>query len=525
MGTTNTLGARRNAVQLHALAGVQREVRANDSSGRRKYLRDFSQAFRSYDSVIDSQQLAETVGSADIVLVGDYHALPTAQRFAASLLEQRAHPGDRPIVLGVETIFARHQHVLEEWWRREIDENEFRERIRFDADWGYEWSPFYELLVTAREHGDAIYGLDCMPREDLRKIGARDRHAVDKIAEIRDRHPQAVIFVLFGESHFAPSHLPRRLRERLPSEHVLTVLQNVDALYWRATAERQDHVETVRVNDAVVCVFNSTPLEKYESYRLYLSRCQGDAGQPDLVPTIYNFIDSLLSFLDINRYASHNRTQPKFLVDMLPEVHSGSSDGRLRQLLTRAAYEPEKIEHMLQHVEARGSVYLPPINAFYVREFRMAHSTEEATRFLHHACRGLPLRRNGRTVAVAEPTDRFYARAIEHTLAYFGSRVLYPARPDEPASEDWTPSPKTCKKLLHDALRAERTEFDAIAQKLGYGLGSELYNAYLRGSVSRTVLRHWFLSHIEEPGKAAKIFAEVLHKVCSTRKKPCGSAR
>ena len=525
MATTNTLGDRRNAVQRHALAGVQRQVRATDSSGRRKYLRDFSQAFRSYDSVIDARELAETVSAADIVLVGDYHALPTAQRFAASLLEQRAHAGDRPVVLGVETIFARHQHVLEEWWRREIDENEFRERIRFDADWGYEWSPFYELLVTAREHGDAIYGLDCMPREDLRKIGARDRHAVDKIVDIRERHPRAVIFVLFGESHFAPSHLPRHLRERLPDEHVLTVLQNVDALYWRATAERQDRVETVRVNDTVVCVFNSTPLEKYESYRLYLSRCQGEAGQPDLVPTIYNFIDSLLSFLDINRYASHNRTQPKFLVDLLPEVYCGSTDGRLRQLLTRATYEPKQIENMLQHVEARGCVYLPSINAFYVREFKMLHAAEEAARFLHHACRGLPLRRNGRPPAAPGPSDRFYIRAIEHTLAYLGSRVLYPARPAELAFEGWTLSPQTCRKLLHDALRGERAQFDAVAQKLGYAMGSELYDAYLRGSVSPAVLRHLFLSHIEEPGKAEKTWGEILHKARSTRKKPCGWAR
>ena len=116
--------------------------------------------------------------------------------------------GGRPVVLGVETIFARDQHILNEWWRREIDEDELRERIRFDLDWGYDWQPFYELLVTAREHSEGIYGLDCMPREDLRKIGARDRHAAHKIAEIRQRHPRAVILVMFGESHLAPSHLP-----------------------------------------------------------------------------------------------------------------------------------------------------------------------------------------------------------------------------------------------------------------------------------------------------------------------------
>ncbi|PYX12640.1 MAG: hypothetical protein DMG85_01815 [Acidobacteria bacterium] len=180
MATTTSLRSRRSAAQLHALASVEREIRVQDHNGRRKYLRDFTQAYRSYESVLDRQQLNSLVHSADILLVGDYHALPASQRFAAALLEERAQPGDRPVILGVETIFSRDQHILDEWWRREIGEAELRQRIRFDVDWGYDWQPFYELLLTAREHTEGIYGLDCMPREDLRKIGARDRHAVHK---------------------------------------------------------------------------------------------------------------------------------------------------------------------------------------------------------------------------------------------------------------------------------------------------------------------------------------------------------
>src|SRR5437588_12236497 len=311
MASAVNLRIRRSAAQLTALAGVEREIRAQDSHSRRKYLREFSQAFRSYNSLLDSEQIQDALHSADIVLIGDYHARPAAQRYAASLIEQRALAGDRPVVLGVETIFARDQHILDEWWRRDIDENELRQRIRFDLDWGYEWAPFYDLLVTARDHSEALYGLDCMPREDLRKIGARDRHAAAKIAEIRQRHPNAVIFVLFGESHLALGHLPHELREQMPNAKLLTVLQNIDALYWRAAGEQADKVEAVRVNDDVLCVFNSTPLEKYESYRLFLdqwSRC--DSG-PDFAPTIYNLIDSLATFLEINRYSPHNGTQPK----------------------------------------------------------------------------------------------------------------------------------------------------------------------------------------------------------------------
>ncbi len=525
MATSSNLGSRRNAAQMHALACVEREVRANDISGRRKYLRDYSNAFRSYESVIDNQQLSAKVRAADVILIGDYHALPSAQRFAATLLEQRAQPGDRPVVLGVETIFSRHQPILDEWWRREIDEEELRQRIRFDLDWSYEWPPFYELLVAAREHADAVYALDCLPREDLRKIRARDRHAADKIAEIHRSHPNAVILVLFGESHLAPQHLPRGLRERLPEQRVVTVLQNVDALYWKAAGVRQEGVEAVCVNDDVVCVFNSTPLEKYESYRLCLSRWrQEDERQPDIAPTIYNLIDSLLRFLDVNRYCSHNGTQPKFLVDLLPEVHCGSSDARLRRLLSRVTDSAERVESMLRKVESQGSVYLPAINAFYVREFQMTGAAEEASRFLHHACRGLPLLRNGHAVDTGERRDRFYARTVEHALAYFGSRVLYPARPAIGDQEACEFSRAGCERLMRDALHGNRNQFDSIAQRLGYTLGSQLYDAYLRGCVSRRVLRHWFLARIEEPGKARQMCFEVARKVRGTRKKPCASS-
>jgi hypothetical protein len=522
MASTVNLRSRRSAAQLQALAGVEREIRAQDSHSRRKYLREFNQAFRNYDSLLDSQQLQNALHVADVVLIGDYHALPVAQRYAASLLEQRALAGDRPVVLGVETIFARDQHILEEWWRREIDESELRQRIRFDLDWGYDWTPFHELLVAARDHGEAIYGLDCMPRENLRKIGARDRHAAAKIADIRERHPDAVIFVLFGESHLAPGHLPRVLHKELPGARVLTVLQNVDALYWRAAGERVDKVDAVRVNDDVLCVFNATPLEKYESYRLFLdqwSRC--DSG-PDFAPTIYNLIDSLASFLAINRYSPHNGTQPKFLVDMLPEVHGNSSDAMLRRLLSRKGISQQQLEIMLASVEERGSAYLPQVNAFHIREFQMMHAAEDATRFLHHACRGLPRRLNGHGAntidlagsnGTALPTDVFYTRVIEHAVAYFGSRVLYPSRPAPETDDAPALSRAACEKAAQAAIRADADKFEAIAEDWGYRLGSQIYDVYLAGKVKQSGLRRLFLAHLDQPGAARKVCTAVIAKI------------
>ncbi|MGA9510793.1 MAG: ChaN family lipoprotein [Candidatus Sulfotelmatobacter sp.] len=526
MASTDNLRLRRSATELHALASVEREIRAQDSNGRRKYLREFSQAFGSYDSLLNKQQIHNALAAADVVLIGDYHALPAAQRYAASLIEQRALAGNRPVVLGVETIFARHQHILGEWWRREIDESELRQRIRFDLDWGYDWAPFYELLIAARDHGEGIYGLDCMPRENLRKIGERDRHAAAKIAEIRERHPEAVIFVLFGESHLAPGHLPCVLHKSLPEEKILTVLQNIDALYWRAAGEPVEKVDAVRVNEDVLCVFNATPLEKYESYRLFLdqwSRC--DTG-PDYAPTIYNLIDSLANFLEINRYSPHNGTQPKFLVDMLPEVHGHASDAMLRRLISRKAIPEQPVASLLASVEERGSAYFPEVNAFYIREFQLLHAAEDSARFLHHACRGLPRRLNGQGLSGdgtgrddssgnkrASALDAFFTHVIENCVAYLGSRVLYPARPTAETAKAFTLSYAACERDALAALRADEEMIESVSREWGYWLGSMLYEAYLAARVTPSGLRRLFLAHLDEPGIARKVCKALIAKV------------
>ena len=524
MASTANLRLRRSAAQLTALQGVEREIRAQDSHNRRKYLKEFNQAFQDYKSVLDREQLQAALRSADLILIGDYHALAASQRCAASLLEQRALAGDRPVVLGLETIFARDQHIVDEWWRREIEEAEFRQRIRFDLDWGYDWEPFYELLRTARDHAEAVYGLDCMPREDLRKIGARDRHAALKLAEIRQRHPDAAIFVLFGESHLAPAHLPSELRSLMPDAKILTVLQNIDALYWRAAGEPTDSVEAVRVNDDVICLFNATPLEKYESYRLCLDQWSRCDDAPDFAPTIYNLVDSLACFLEINRYSPHNGTQPKFLVDMLPEICGGTTDAMLRRLLSRKHLCDADRDAVLSRLEQCGSAYVPEQNAFYIREFHMMHAAEDATRFLHHACQGLPTRPSDQSSGQSESAennerqralDRFYARVMEHAVTCFGSRVLYPSRRASEENSSGLISFAACSKAAQSAIKTEPSKFDSAAQDWGFRIGGQIYSAYLAGKIAPSGLRRLFLAHLYEPGVARKVCAAVISKLRS----------
>jgi hypothetical protein len=273
MGTYSHLRQQRSAAQLYdAVSQVEREVRAADPHSEDEYIRVFAEAFQTYRSRLSRSSLLDELLQADVLLVADYHALPASQHYTASLIGQLSAAPQRPLVLALEAIYARDQRVLDKWCSRQIDERELRSRIRFDLDWGFDWDPFFRLLTAARRHGARLYGLDAAPRGDLRRIALRDEHAAERIATIARGVPDARLVVFFGESHMAPQHLPAAVSRKLPEARVLTLLQNVDSLYWKAEEEPGARVKAVRVSDDVFCVFNATPLEKYERYRRCLER-------------------------------------------------------------------------------------------------------------------------------------------------------------------------------------------------------------------------------------------------------------
>lgn len=535
---------RRSAAQLHALAEVERTIRATDTKCRRKYLRDFSNAFQTYRRVLRDKSLRQRLSEADVILVGDYHALPASQRFTASLIESLVADG-RDVVLGVEAIVARDQHILDEWQRHEIDSDELRSRIRFETDWGYDWQPFRELLERARCAGVKIHGLDCTPRQDMRSIRARDRHAAVKIDQLRAAHPDAVTVVLFGESHLAPNHLPRLVREMREDDHVLTVLQNVDSLYWMSAGEPQDLVEAVEVRDDVICVFSATPLEKYEHYRLCIERWKQErAGRLDLAPSFYNLISSLFRFLNVNPYAVRGGRSRPFLIDELPEVWCVASEEQLERLLIRRM--STRIREVTQMVEQQGSYFISQRNVIVAHEFRMPWAAEQAARFVHHACRG-------GAAKAANAEDDFYSSVLETALGFLGSKILCPSRKLYEETQVYSAYQATDRQieelgltkrshqllldwiLIHRDYEKNRrryrqipvrlknpAEFNSAERELathmlGHLLGTELYTAYLRGRISKRMLRNFFFKDMSKLSAAKTLYFRAAEAVCGPK--------
>jgi hypothetical protein len=219
----------------------------------------------------------------------------------------------------------------------------------------------------------------------------------------------------------------------------------------------------VAIGEDAVCVFNSTPVEKYESFRLCLEKWNGD-DQPDFAPAIYNLILSLARSLGFRSNSSHNGTQPKFLMDLLPEVVRVDKNSVEAGIGLRKAFhlEDEDTRAAQSAIEERGCFYGPETNTFFVREFRMAFAAAEAARFLHHACQGFPAKRMANS-------------AIEEALAHFGSRLLCPGTGTEICTSSAS--------------------------------GEALYQAYLNGKISKAALRRIFLAPGRYRAEAEKTLA------------------
>src|SRR5258708_31986343 len=548
MGNAFSIRARRRtAAQQLALLEVKREISATDSHGRLKYVRDFSEAFRDYENTLSIPELKRHYRNADVLLVGDYHALAASQDFAASLIGQLAQ-GNRPVALALEMVFTRDQYVLDEWLRGEISEEDLRSGIRYDDDWGYDWEPFANLLRQARKYGCGIYGIDLSPRGNMRKIGARDRHAAARIAEIREQCPQAQIVALFGEAHLAPNHLPKWLRLKRPQDTIITVLQNVDELYWKAAGELSDSIHGVRVAQDVLCVFDSTPLEKYESYRIYLGKWRTQPSQPDLAPTFYNLVDTFLRSMGLQQYSPAAGNHPSTLVEDYPQVYARAGAQEFVKLLARKEIPAAERKPVLDKLRQQGCVYSPKHNLLLIKRFHLATAAEEAVRFVHNECRGLACS-NG-PWAGSSHQDQFYFDVIERAFTTFGARVLLPhypvmrqadlrtlhARPAATMANKTAFDNKEYREMIdflvlhkesegHSRLHADlpralatgiastgkKREF--LVRHLGAMLGAEMHEAYLSGVLSKSFLRSLFFRKTHLPGAARKIYFELARRV------------
>ena len=91
--------------------------------------------FAAYDEILTK------ACQANLIWIGDYHALSASQNFVAALLKEIVER-KRDVALAVEPIFARNQKILDLWMDGKISEQEFLDRIHYYEEWGCDWQAY-----------------------------------------------------------------------------------------------------------------------------------------------------------------------------------------------------------------------------------------------------------------------------------------------------------------------------------------------------------------------------------------------
>ena len=544
------------AFQKATVARLRKEIGDVDRTSKRGYIREFHSSIGRFQQTASWDDLVIACYRADLVYIGDYHALPSAQETAARLIKAIAERS-RAVVLGVEMVYGRHQRLLDRYMSRELDEAAFLRAIRYDSDWGYDWPSFRRVYDVAREQGIPVVGLDCPPRTGFRHIRRRDRYAADRIAGMIVAEPDARAVVLFGESHLAPSHLPRQVTQRLKrkgiEKRVVTVVQNLEEIYWQMGEAGHPQSEVARLGDDTWCHFSAGPIAKYEAYRRTIELWKGeeaDEDPVDLTSTVHGIIDMILRFLKIDPYRRRLKVPGRgrdLIMDLYPDVHSGLDPDEVRILFKSARLPVEDAAEVLDHLQRSGSCYVPRLNAIFLGEFSLVHAGEEAAHFINQLLKGEIYE----AVPRALPQhDLFYSAVLEEALGFFGSKLVDPSRNHFFETEFYqyyrkdreTIEAKTPYKfeefneiidfvLLHKkfeasyehygdvpepilaGIRADPHRVNILVHELGYFLGQQLHDGYRMGLVDRKDMLALFQASFRRSGSALSTYLDLSRKV------------
>ncbi len=506
--------------QRRAAERLRREVAGADGSRGHPYFRDLRR-LRSFRRVVEPETIFRACRRAGIVYVGDYHAVPEYQRFAARLLRETARE-PHPLGLGIEFLYTRQQPVLDLRQQGRLGDDEFLRRVHYHEEWGHPWEGFRDLLDTARELGVEVFALDAPPRGGYDQASRRDHHGARRIVSLIEDFPDMRLMVLFGESHLTPTHLPGKVRSALSAAGIgradVVVFQSPDALYWKLVEGGQLPLSPVEIDARTYAVFHTGPLEKYEAYRQVLEQWASDEPgmeEVDLTPAVHHLIHTLLDWLGLDARRcrlQHRAGWAEELEDALPEVYSGAeADALLGRILAEHGRTAEELDEARRLLAERGALYEPRSNALFLVRYLPGPAAGEAARFLRAAL-------TGRLFIVVDDfrgdaTAQMYGAALNEALAELGARLIdpavglrpRPARPERDAGEgteirDWVEAHRRFERSrrlrppepMVRALAGSRSLRRALARDLGERLGLELFERVRHGTLGPRQLRNLF---------------------------------
>ncbi len=515
-----------------------------------KYGREYARYLKNYEAIASKAELIKNVLASDIVYHGDYHPLRHSQRAILAVLEQIADK--RKIILCLEMFHATDQNRLDQYLRGELDEKTFLQKIDYAGKWAYNFNPWRHILNFCRANNIAVLGINRAVENGEDSLLQRDIFSAQIIGKACIANPEALVYVIDGDYHISPNHLPLQVESRVAPLGVTLkrtiIYQNAENLFWKLAEEGLEEADVLQIRADAFCLMNTMPANKSQSYLHWLEYAEegyypvkghwAELSGENYFLVLQSLIQDLDSIFTLNFpmsaldrltvYSSRNLDFMEIIQDT-PELRKS-----LRQVKSKIKLDEG---FLLDYLRGKSHSYI-----IYLPNSSINMAAEEATHFIHAVLRG-----PNKTVS---GFDYFYRNLLTEALGFFGSKLINEKRkaPSETALKVWlgrlrkgvdfiskkeaTRFENTARLMLqHFHLeRRQATEIDfrkkfmeiyseknpqaqILSTQMGYALGNKLYEAVKKGLIPLKEIRQLFFEKMDVSGHAFTRYLEFNEKL------------
>lgn len=469
-----------------------------ESSDLSRYRNKYDSEFKRKWQAAPKEELFDAIDLAQVVLVGDFHALQQSQKSFLRLLKAK-HSGQFKTSVALECFESKDQVHVDLFLSGKISEKKFLQNVNWYQRWGFPWEHYRGIVLWCQENNIPILAINkILAKNDLFK---RDKHAAAVINKYLSKNPTTKLFVLIGDLHLASQHLPSLIAKH-NSCRLLRVFQNSEKIYFSLLKKHTDTgVDVVRLGKRDYCLLSVPPWVKWQNYLMYLEQAYDlelDDEDDDVLVDYTEHVTRYVRILsdDLKLKINSNKLS----------VYSAADDIFWEKVST--FYSKSLCKTIEQWIEERRSFYLPEICSAYMARASVNHSSQIAMLFVHAEV-------SKQSKVFEASHDNFLQLVWLEAVSYFGSKIVNPKRKSDTlvdirATLESQGRLDMGKEALMLALSQKMSELMAIAGNktrrknfkprkkwsyfqaatlLGGILGEKMYFGYQQGIFSVDVIR------------------------------------
>lgn len=412
---------------------------------------------------VDKRHLFSRLKTADIVLVGDFHAQKQSTRgFLRIIRKIKA-----PFVIALECLTTKDQEAIGLYQAGEISEKDFLSKVAWKKNWGFPWENYRPLFKWAQQHKIKIYGINGGIK--LKSLKERDKVSAEAIKNVLLQNKDSKIFVQYGDLHLASAHLPKSLQKLMPKIDQCVIYQSPEVLYFKIMEKHRElSTDVVKLNQDKWALNGLPPWIKWQDYLLFLESGYDkkikvhDVDPTDTVAGTVDFLTKSFGLsLDTSSLSVYFFDDNNFFsqIEQCP---------------------PALRNKIIENAREGLSFYVPEIESGYLARYSVNHVVRVAAQYICY-------KEGVFTKTILDPKKDFLKLIWLEAIIYFCSKVKNPKRKTDTLQDIRNALQKEQfddrgKEALMLALTQKLSELQFLSQGKYRSLGDNIMRKYSKKS-------------------------------------------